>query len=144
MLVEIVFGPELLESFVTTASASPDPAFGWVAPLNRHIPKGFVIDRFRSTLLSVLYYKHHLQYCMLDHTNLGTIISKGDCLDLTTARFAIRKSILHQVIYFRRVYFFLFLAGNLGLSLLTYLFSDSLSAAVVGFLAVHFGKASKT
>lgn len=143
VFVEICFGTEILESFTTTASASSNSALGWEATLNRHIPKGFIIDRFRPTLVSVLYYKHYLQYCILRHTNPITIESEEKHLELSYVNFAIRKSILYQLIYFRRVYFFLFIASNFALNITIFLFSDSITAAVIGFFVIHFGKAAK-
>lgn len=81
---------------------------------------------------------------MLIHTNPGTIMTHEDHLDLSTAKFSVKKGVLYQIIYFRRVYFFLFLVANFAINFGVYLFSDSIHAAVIGFIAIHFGKAAKT
>lgn len=141
--VEVMFGIELLENLVTTASVSSSAEFGWSSTLNRHIPRGIVIDRFRSSLLDVLFYKHCIQYCMLNQMNSSTIHVDALEINATSAKFAIRKGILYQVIYFRRVYYGLFLLANIVFSLFVFFFSDSLTATALSFFAIHLGKSAK-
>lgn len=109
--IEVLFGKELLESFVITASNSGSPEdpdekreYGEPNQLNLHIPSGIFTNLFREQLLQVLYYKYYLQYLLILPLSSPVENQQSGTINLTRVRFRFRKSLLYLIIPFRRVY----------------------------------------
>ena len=138
--IEILFGKELLESFVVTASNSGSPEdpdenreYGEPNQLNLHIPSGIFTNLFRQHILQVLYYKFHLQYLLILPLSTPMEDQEHGIIELTRVRFRLRKSLLYLIIPFRRVYVFSAIAVNLAADLLAYVLTTNLwFAAAVG------------
>ncbi len=144
-VVEILFGQELIESFVTTAANSgcpeePDHAreYGEPNQLNLHIPSGFFTNRFRSHILQLLYYKFYLQYLLILPVSEPLSNKQTNSIDVTRVRFRLRKSLLYLVIPFRRVYLFTALAVNLIADALAYAVTMDLYIAIVVGVVIEF------
>jgi hypothetical protein len=137
-LIELLFGEEILESLVTTASVSgcpedkdPERKYGKPQQLNLHIPSGIFTNLLRKEIIQVLYYKYYLQYLFIrpiaePYENKNTYV-----IDVTCDRFRLDKGLLYLVIAFRRVYIFSALLFNIVVDLVVYLISSSLEAAIV-------------
>lgn len=143
--LEVFFGQELLESFVTTAANSgcpeePDPnrEYGEPNQLNLHIPNGIFTNLFRSQLLQLLYYKFYLQYLLIQPVRKPYEDENGELIDVTRIRFRFRKSLLYLVIPFRRVYLLAAVAINLSADLLAYLFTTNVTVSIFVGIAVEF------
>lgn len=137
LAVEAILGEELLENLVIAAAADQK------LTLNRLVPRGFIIDRFRETLIEVLLYKHAVQYAMITNVNDGTVSESNGELDFSRAKFELNRSVAYQLIYFRRVYHAIYLAANLTVNTLVYFFSDSWLAALSAFVLLQLGKRVK-
>lgn len=140
-LVEVLFGQELLENFVTTAANSGCPEepdenreYGEPNQLNLHIPSGFFTNLFRTQILQLLYYKFYLQYLLILPVAEPLISEQASTIDVTRVRFRLRKSLLCLVIPFRRVYLLTALGVNLVADALAYAVTTNLS--VTFFVAV--------
>lgn len=125
-LLEVLFGQELLESLVTTSSASgcpedPDPGrrWGYPAQLNLHIPSGLFTNMLRTGLVEVMYYKFYRQYLFIRPVDEDLHLDRQEC-DLTRVRFRLNKELLYLVIPFRRTYLATALATNLTADLLVF------------------------
>lgn len=144
-LVEVIFGQELLESFVITASNSGCPEdqdcerqYGEPNQLNFHIPNGLFTNLFREHILQVLYYKFYLQYLFIEpvadpHSNHVKAI-----IDVTDIRFRFRKSLLYLVIPFRRVYLFSAVGFNVLADILAFAVTEDLTMAIVVGVVIEF------
>jgi len=141
-LIEMLFGEELLESIVTTASNSgcpedkdKDRKYGEPSQLNLHIPNGILTNLFRRQIIQVLYYKFYLQYLfLLPVTNPYKNVTNYT-IDVSRIRFRFRKSLLYLVIAFRRVYLFAALILNIAVDISVYLISESVFYAIAaGFI----------
>lgn len=138
--IEILFGKELLESFVITASNSGSPEdpdekreYGEPNQLNLHIPSGIFTNLFRQQLLQVLYYKFYLQYQLILPLSTPFEDLQHKTIELTRVQFRLRKSLLYLIIPFRRVYIFSAIVVNLVADLLAYALTTNLwVAAAVG------------
>lgn len=135
--VEILFGKELLESFIITASNSGGPEdpdekreFGEPNQLNLHIPSGISTNLFRQQLLQVLYYKFYLQYLLILPLSTPFEDQQSKLIELTRVRFRLRKSLLYLVIPFRRVYICSAVVVHLVADSLTYLVTTNLWVAI--------------
>jgi hypothetical protein len=137
-VVEVLFGQELLESFVTTAANSgcpeyPDQAreYGEPNQLNLHIPSGFVTNRFRNQLIQLLYYKFYLQYQLVLPVAEPLVNEQANTIDVSRVRFRLRKSLLYLAIPFRRVYLVAALGINLVVDALAFAVTTNFSIAVI-------------
>lgn len=137
-LVEILFGKELLESFVITASNSGSPEaedlereYGEPNQLNLHIPSGWFTNIFRGAILQVLYYKYYLQYLLI--LPLGEPIENEETNTITTTRvrFRLRKSLLYLIIPFRRVYICVAIAAHIVTASFSYWVTPDIWIAVI-------------
>lgn len=143
--IEVLFGKELLESFVITASNSGSPEdldekreYGEPNHLNLHIPSGIFTNLFRQQLLQVLYYKFHLQYLLILPLSTPFEDQQRGTIELTRVRFRLRKSLLYLIIPFRRVYVFSAIAVNLAADLLAYLLTTNLWVAFTVGASLEF------
>ncbi len=76
-IVEMVVGPEIIESIVTTGSVPPFKTivkddsykFGAERHLTLHIPSGIVTNILRPIIIELLYYKFHKLYLILEPTS---------------------------------------------------------------------------
>jgi len=140
--VEVLFGKELLESFVVTASNSGSPEdldekreYGEPNQLNLHIPSGVFTNLFREQILQVLYYKYYLQYLFILPLSEPIEDEQSNTINLTRVRFRLRKSLLYLIIPFRRVYIVSAIAVHLVVEALSYLVTNNLwFVAAVGAL----------
>ena len=140
--VEVLFGKELLESFVVTASNSGSPEdldkkreYGEPNQLNLHIPSGVFTNLFREQILQVLYYKYYLQYLFILPLSEPIEDEQSNTINLTRVRFRLRKSLLYLIIPFRRVYIVSAIAVHLVVEALSYLVTTNLwFVAAVGAL----------
>lgn len=137
LVVEAVFGEELLENIVICCAADSEHS------LNRLVPRGILIDRARELLVEVLFFKHTVQYCMLEATNSGALCEEQGKADVTHVKFRLRTGVAYQIIYFRRVYHAIFLAANIGANLWLYFYHDNLMAAAASFAVVQLFKRAK-
>ena len=126
--IEIIFGQELLESLVTTASNSgcpedPDPngKYGEPNQLNLHIPSGLFTNLFRRQILQLMYYKFYLQYLFIEPLDEPYEDKQTNTIDVTRIRFHLRKDLLYLVIPFRRVYLLMAVILNLSADGVVYL-----------------------
>lgn len=110
-VIEIIFGKELLESFVITASNSGSPEdadlerkYGEPNQLNLHIPSGIFTNVFREQIIQLLYYKFYLQYLLILPLVEPPENAETCTINVTRTRFRLRKSLLYLIIPFRRVY----------------------------------------
>lgn len=127
-LVEVIFGQELLESLVTTASNSGCPEdpdskreYGEPNQLNLHIPSGLFTNLFRTQILQLLYYKYYLQYLFILPVVEPVENEQTNTIDVTRVRFRLRKKLLYLVIPFRRVYLISAVSFNLIADVFAYL-----------------------
>ena len=136
--LEVFFGDELVESLITTASLSGSPdaedpkgEFGWPLQLGLHVPAGFFSNLFHRHLVELLYYKFYRQYLLIEPVGkCDADVSEG-YLDVTRVRYRLRKSLLYQVIAFRRVYLAEMLALNVVMDLLVFAVSNSIAFALL-------------
>lgn len=135
--IEILFGEELLESFVITASNSGGPEdpdeerkYGEPNQLNLHIPSGIFTNLFRQQILQILYYKFYLRYKLILPLSKPVENQQDETIELTRVRFRLRKSLLYLIIPFRRVYVFSAIAVNLVADLVAYGLTTNLWVAV--------------
>lgn len=144
-IIELLFGQELLESLVTTASNSgcpedPDPKreYGEPNQLNLHIPSGLFTNLFRPQLLQLLFYKFYLQYLLILPLAEPYEDESAATIDVTRVRFRLRKSLLYLVIPFRRVYLISALTLNLAVDLAAYVVTANVSIAIVVGVVIEF------
>ena len=137
LAVEAFFGEELLENLVVVTAANQQ------LTLNRLVPRGIIIDRFRGTLIEVLFYKHAVQYTMITNVNPGTVYESNGEADFSRAIFELNRGVAYQLIYFRRVYHAIYLTANLTVNTLVYFFSDNWLAALSAFVLLQLGKRVK-
>jgi len=142
--IELLFGEEILEALVTTASVSgcpedkdPEGKYGKPQQLNFHIPSGIFTNFFRKHLVQVLYYKYYLQYLFIVPIENPYENEKTCTVDVTRIRFRLDKSLLYLVIAFRRVYLFSALALNIIIDLAVYLISNSLESVIISAIAIE-------
>ncbi|WP_300077390.1 hypothetical protein [Giesbergeria sp.] len=142
--LEVFFGEELLESLVTTASLSGSPdaedpkgEFGWPLQLGLHIPAGIFSNLFRRHLVELLYYKFYCQYQLIQPTPGVYAEDSGAHLDVTRVRFRLRKSLLYQLIAFRRVYIAEALVLNVAIDAVVFAASQCLTTALVAAAVVE-------
>ncbi|MBL3591841.1 MAG: hypothetical protein JMN24_19010 [gamma proteobacterium endosymbiont of Lamellibrachia anaximandri] len=140
-ILEVMFGEELLENFVTTCpdNTSPEHKNGnneycMANMLNSHIPNGIFTNLFRRHLIELLYYKYYLQYLMIIPSSQDSVHVKGKTIDLTRSPFWFRKKLLYQVIAFRRVYILSAITLNLTVDVAVFIYSSDL--AVTAMVAV--------
>lgn len=131
--VEVLFGNELLESFVITASNSGSPEdldekreYGEPIQLNLHIPSGVFTNLFRDQILQVLYYKYYLQYLFILPLSEPVENQQSNTINLTRVRFRLRKSLLYLIIPFRRVYIVSAIVVHVVAESLSYLVTTNL------------------
>lgn len=143
--IEILFGQEILESLVTTASNSGCPEdpdlkreYGEPNQLNLHIPSGFFINLFRGQLLQLLYYKFYLQYLFILPVAMPHENEVAGIINVTRVRFRLRKSLLYLVLPFRRVYLLSALALNLMADLLVYVITSNVTIAITVGVVLEF------
>ena len=144
-LIELIVGPELIESIVTTASVPPygkNPKediskYGAEFHLTLHIPSGLITNFLRPQIIELLYYKFHWQYLLLMPLGEPYIDVKARTIDCTRTRFRARKEIFYQLIALRRVYDLSWLVFNLSVDLLVYYLSSSLEWALVSALTIE-------
>lgn len=137
-LLEIIFGQELLESFVTTASNSGCPEddddeskYGEPNQLNLHIPSGYFTNKLRAHLVQVLYYKYYRQYLFIQPVGEPLIDKKTNTIDVTSIRFRFNKDLLYLVIPFRRIYIASEFVLNVIFDLIVYFATENLSLAII-------------
>ncbi len=142
-ILEVLFGQELLESLVTTASVSgcpedPDPEKKWGKPaqLNLHIPSGLFTNRVRSQLVEVLYFKFYLQYLFIRPVS-EIYCFDNETIDLTRTRFRLNKELLYLVIPFRRTYLATALGINLTADVVVYAATSSAVAVAIAAAAIE-------
>lgn len=142
--IEILFGEEILEALVMTASVSGCPEdsdakgeYGLPQQLNLHIPSGVFTNIFRSQIIQVLYYKYYLQYLLITPVAGPYLNHDTNTIDVTRIRFRLHKKLLYLVIAFRRVYLLSVIALNISIDLLVYHISNSLEAAVISAILVE-------
>ena len=144
-LIELIVGPELIESIVTTASVPPDgknqkedsSKFGAELHLTLHIPSGLVTNFLRPKIIELLYYKFYWQYLLITPVGEPYINDKARTIDCTRTRFRARKEVFYQLIALRRVYDLSWLVFNLSVDLLVYYLSSSLEWALVSALIIE-------
>lgn len=144
--IEVLFGQELLESLVITAPNSgcpedPDPKgiFGEANQLNLHIPSGLFTNLFRDHLIQLMYYKFYLQYLFIVPVTASIYENeKAGIIDVSRARFRLRKELLYLVIPFRRVYLASALGVNVLADLMVYLVTSNISIAVIVGVVLEF------
>lgn len=142
-IVEIMFGEELIESIVTTASVEnindryKAPHHGVALNLSAHIPAGVMTNLFRKPLIEVLYFKYYIQYLLIVPSDEVDINQNKSEIDCTRIRFSIFKQKLWQIIAFRRVYIFSWVILNASIDLVVYLFSSSISMALIAAFIVE-------
>ena len=136
--LEVLFGEELLESLITTASLSgssdaedPKGEFGWPLQLGLHVPAGIFSNLFRRQLVELLYYKFYCQYLLIEPVATVYSDSSGSYWDVTRVRFRLRKRLLYQLIAFRRVYLAEALALNLLLDVVVLAATNSIPFALL-------------
>ncbi|MGQ0689890.1 MAG: hypothetical protein ACT4NK_14140 [Limnobacter sp.] len=142
-IFEVLFGQELLESLVTTASVSGCPEdpdlqrlWGRAAQLNLHIPSGIFTNIVRAQLVEVLYYKYYLQYLFIKPV-ADIHCFDNETIDLTRTRFRLNKELLYLVIPFRRTYLATALGVNLAADLAVYLATSSPTAVAVAAASIE-------
>ena len=142
--LEVLFGEELLESLITTASLSGSPdaedpkgKFGWPLQLALHVPAGFFSNLFRRQLIELLYYKFYSQYLLIQPIAEIHADESGKHWDVTRVRFRLRKELLYQLIAFRRVYLAEALALNLFMDAVVLLATNSVALALLTAAAIE-------
>lgn len=144
--LEVLFGQELLESLVNTASLSgcpedpdKDGLYGKPMHLNLHIPSGLLTNWFRTHLVELLFYKFYLQYKFIEpvggHPYENHALGE---INLHGTRFRFNKSLLYLVIPFRRVYIISAVAFTLAADLCAYLVTSNISTAIVIAVVLEF------
>lgn len=142
-VVEIMFGEELIESIVITASVEntsdryKSPDYGVALSLSMHIPSGVMTNLFRKPLIEVLYFKYYIQYLLIEPRDEVDINQTKREIDCTRIRFSVFKQKLWQIIAFRRVYIFSWVILNASIDLVVYLFSSSISMALISAFIVE-------
>ncbi len=141
--LEVLFGDELLENLVTTASVKSlnkryvSDSHGNALHLSHHIPDGIFNNMARMWLIEVLYFKYYLQYTLIEPMEEPEIQKSGVVVDCTHVRFAVFKPKLWQIISFRRVYILCWLIINLAVDLSVYLVSNNITLAVLSAVVVE-------
>ena len=137
-IIEVMFGEELLENFVTTCSDNSSPEhkvgsneYGMANMLNSHIPNGIFTSLFQRHLVELLYYKYYLQYQMIIPSSQDSIHVRNAVIDLTRSPFWFRKKLLYQVIAFRRVYIMSAIIFNLLADVAVFVCTSDLAITVV-------------
>ncbi|MEJ5028823.1 hypothetical protein [Comamonas sp. MYb69] len=140
-LLETLFGAELLENLVTTASAGkhdpvkdPNMEFGLAQQLSMHIPSGIFTNLFHHQIIQLLYYKFHLQYLILSRDGIPIPDPQKREIDVKRVRFALQKRLLYQFIAFRRVYIVTAIAASLILNIIAYYVTES--AYIAAYTAI--------
>ncbi|WP_157579940.1 hypothetical protein [Teredinibacter turnerae] len=142
-IVEIMFGEELIESIVTTASVDnmsdryKSSDYGIALNLSVHIPSGVMINIFRKSVIEVLYYKFYIQYLLIEPRDEVDINQHKSEIDCTRIRFSVFKQKFWQIIAFRRIYIFSWVIINASIDLVVYLFSTSISMALISAFIVE-------
>lgn len=136
-LLETLFGEELLENLVTTASAGKyDPAndpnmeLGLAQQLSLHIPNGIFTNLFHHQIIQLLYYKFHLQYLILHRDGIPIPDPQKRELDVRRVRFALQKRLLYQFIAFRRVYIVTAIVTSLIFNIIVYYITQSVYTTI--------------
>lgn len=137
-LVEILFGEEVLESLVITASLSGCPEdndfegrYGLPQQLNLHIPSGIFTNYFRSQIIQILYYKYFMQYRFINPVVEKSFNTEKNIINVTRVRFRLDKKLLYLVIAFRRVYLVSALAFNIVVNVVVYFYSNSVEVVFI-------------
>jgi hypothetical protein len=138
--LEVLFGAELLENLVITASNSGCPEdpdkegrFGHSQQLSLHIPAGIFTGLFHNQIVQLLYYKFYLQYLLIMPIDDPIIDDANGLINIERVRFRLRKELLYQVITFRRVYIATAVTCNVFVDILVYWLSHNfLTALIVG------------
>lgn len=135
-IVEVLFGQELLESFVTTASKSGCPEepdldrrYGLPMQLNLHIPSGIFTNLMRGQLVEVMYYKYYLQYLFIQPVVKPNTDESARIIDVSDVRFRFNKDLLYLVIPFRRAYVLLALATTIVADVAVYALTSNITVA---------------
>lgn len=141
MIVEVVFGEELLERLTITAAYNENEAskVGHFLHVSDLVPAGLFTNLFRNRLYQVIYYKYFKHYFFLaseSNFDENEFLQKDGSLMLSRVRFGMRHDLLYQTIAFRRVYILLWVCLNLVLDLLVFLTAD-LQAAIVAAVSIE-------
>ena len=142
-LFEILFGSELIENIINSSicpsntSGSDTSLYGRKQKLNLYIPSGFFTNMFRKQLIEVLYYKHYLQYAILEPSHKPEVNKELNQIDCTDTYFSAFKEMFNQLIALRRVYDFSFLIFNLSIDIVVYLVTDRIDLAIVSALLIE-------
>jgi len=137
-ILEVMFGGELLENFVTTCPDNTSPEhkesnneYCMANMLNSHIPSGLFTNLFRKHLIELLFYKYYMQYLMIVPVSEDCLHVQNNKIDLTRSPFWFRKKLLYQVIAFRRVYIVSAIAMNLMVDVTVFICSSSLTITAI-------------
>jgi len=142
-LFEILFGSELIENIINSSicpsniTSSNIDTYGREQKLNLYIPSGFFTNMFRNQLIEVLYYKHYLQYNILDPSHKPEVNEALNQIDCTDTYFSAFKEMFNQLIALRRVYDFSFLVFNLSVDVVVYVGTNRLDLAIVTALVIE-------
>ncbi len=141
--VEVLFGEELIESLVTTASVKNQSDrfnhknYGLALPLSQHIPAGFLTNLFRKQLIEVLFYKYYMQYILIEPLEKIDIQKDSRKIECSSKRFAVFKQKLWHIMPFRRVYVFSWVFINVILDVVVYLITSDLDMALMTAFVVE-------
>jgi hypothetical protein len=143
-LIEFMFGEELLEQLVITASYSSNSLgkSGRFLHISNMIPSGFLTNIFRQKISQLLYYKFYQHYlCLVPEEPIDGRSIRSDNIteskiNLSRERFSMRHDLLYQVIAFRRVYILLWVVLNLSIDIIIFLNFD-LQAALTSALTIE-------
>lgn len=142
-ILEILFGPEIIEGFISTSSCPSNSNeknidyYGREQTLNLHIPNGFFTNLFRKHLVEVLYYKYHLQYAILKENDNPIKDEKLKVINCTGVFFSAFKEMFNQFISLRRVYEFSALVFNISIDLAVYYASERIDIAILSALIIE-------
>lgn len=133
-ILEILFGTELLENIIITASVSGCPEepdlemeYGLPQQLSLHVPAGIFTNIFHQQLVELLYYKFYLQYLLILPVSHPIIDEKRKTIYVERVRFRLRKSLLYQIIAFRRVYVATAIALNIAVNIIVYFITENIT-----------------
>lgn len=150
LLFEIMFGEEMLNNLVMTASYSNSGVFelsseiedsGWKKQINYHIPNGIINNLFKCQITEMMYYKFYKQYLILETDDIEKPVKCGEVLDISNVEFKVSKDRLHQFMELKKLYNFIGATLNIIFDGLVYMCSKRLDFALLsGVLIEYFRK----
>lgn len=147
LLVELIFGAELLSNLVATSSyANPEKWVkkdnngvidnGLYRQLSFHVPYGILNILFMNSIFQLLYFNFFKQYQLLKTDSSDQIIQNKDSIDIRRIWFGVDKEILYQFTEVTKLYNLFWLIINILLDIAVYIVVNDIT--ITALFAVLF------